>query len=739
MDKVSEPKNATCDVVPSSSTRSFKRPSASLIVFLFVLAIGYWRHGLTGAALAIRVSASFVIACLILTGVVAILIWFSRRWTWGLSVLVLAVFVIVWITVGSDNYLRDFLGLSLGGTFGLLVSPPFWNRFRDQGFRVLRWQGLKALPFSVHVMLGIFAWLGLGLADLMYFQPLPTNTDRFKALTNPDLPFGNLRIGLCLSGGGYRAALLHSGVVAQLEELHVPIHCVTAVSGGSIFASYYVAGGDPKEFVRAVSAGRFNVKRQLLLLHNLIRLPFPVTVPITHVPLLRWWSFSRRDVQANLLDRLFLGGAQLRMPSEQEQELERNDQVGIPRLMLGTTDLIHGWQVGIAREGFLVCGIKEVQQMDAADSEDARPAKLSMAKAVSMSGAFPGAFPAESVELKTRGFFPTTVNVFLADGGIHDNLGYRLMTSARDAVRVEKGSPNADFNGHGWDKHWDVDLIIVSNGGQMFDLEAVSGVGDELARVIGLLSDLPASRQEEVFRKDRRDIGESKAPSDTIFFSPGLITGSPDDWLIFKQSQRKTGRNLDSFWESLRDSLVGLDFNSFRLVLPQIINLCGDQARLKNALHAFRNPPALPTETPRSKAKNNRDALFNGYSESPALRQRRQLAAELASVVVSDIEDCMNAFRKTGTLQDQINSDDAWRIHRLGRYLVLLKWPDLQAEIPAATERRKKLNLEQQHSMEFWEKLRLRSERALSEEATPRGNWAPPLPRFIYAAAGFSQ
>ncbi|HEY7658842.1 MAG TPA: patatin-like phospholipase family protein, partial [Burkholderiales bacterium] len=41
------------------------------------------------------------------------------------------------------------------------------------------------------------------------------------------------RIGLVLSGGGARG-LAHVGVLKVLEELRVPVHCVTGTSMGAI-------------------------------------------------------------------------------------------------------------------------------------------------------------------------------------------------------------------------------------------------------------------------------------------------------------------------------------------------------------------------------------------------------------------------------------------------------------------------------------------------------------------------
>jgi len=50
------------------------------------------------------------------------------------------------------------------------------------------------------------------------------------------------RIGLVLSGGGARG-LAHVGVLKVLEDLRVPVHCVTGTSMGAIVGGAYAAGG----------------------------------------------------------------------------------------------------------------------------------------------------------------------------------------------------------------------------------------------------------------------------------------------------------------------------------------------------------------------------------------------------------------------------------------------------------------------------------------------------------------
>ena len=49
------------------------------------------------------------------------------------------------------------------------------------------------------------------------------------------------KVGLALSGGGYRASLFHIGVLARLAECNVlrRVEVLSCVSGGSIVGAYY--------------------------------------------------------------------------------------------------------------------------------------------------------------------------------------------------------------------------------------------------------------------------------------------------------------------------------------------------------------------------------------------------------------------------------------------------------------------------------------------------------------------
>jgi NTE family protein len=64
------------------------------------------------------------------------------------------------------------------------------------------------------------------------------------------------RIGLALSGGGARG-IAHVGVLKVLEEMRVPIHCVTGTSMGAIVGGSFATGRSPAEMEKLVLAANW--------------------------------------------------------------------------------------------------------------------------------------------------------------------------------------------------------------------------------------------------------------------------------------------------------------------------------------------------------------------------------------------------------------------------------------------------------------------------------------------------
>jgi len=77
------------------------------------------------------------------------------------------------------------------------------------------------------------------------------------ALAAAPQPDGQPRIGLALSGGGARG-IAHVGVLKVLEEMRIPIHCVTGASMGSIVGGAFAAGTSPSKLERIVLDANWN-------------------------------------------------------------------------------------------------------------------------------------------------------------------------------------------------------------------------------------------------------------------------------------------------------------------------------------------------------------------------------------------------------------------------------------------------------------------------------------------------
>ena len=65
------------------------------------------------------------------------------------------------------------------------------------------------------------------------------------------------KIGLAL-GGGFARGVAHVGILKVLDREHIPLHCITGVSAGSIVAAAYASGAEVAEIGRVGCAMRFN-------------------------------------------------------------------------------------------------------------------------------------------------------------------------------------------------------------------------------------------------------------------------------------------------------------------------------------------------------------------------------------------------------------------------------------------------------------------------------------------------
>ena len=224
-------------------------------------------------------------------------------------------------------------------------------------------------------------------------------------------------IGLCFSGGGFRASFFALGVLRYLAEARLleRVVAISAVSGGSIataavgdrWTRFQEAGGDVDAFLAQIDA------------------PFRATVTSKSIRT-RWMIGSL----AALLP--FTGGRGGAYARALAHDLYTHDRVADlpahPEFIFTATDLTKGraFRIAPAYVGSFDYGYIEPT-----------PRSVPLGMAVAASAAFPPSFTV--VNLKTRGLaFPKRPPdpLSLVDGGVYDNLGLEWFQGwEEDAVR----------------------------------------------------------------------------------------------------------------------------------------------------------------------------------------------------------------------------------------------------------------------------------------------------------------
>lgn len=225
------------------------------------------------------------------------------------------------------------------------------------------------------------------------------------------------RIGLTLSGGGFRAAGFHLGVMRKLQELNLldKIDLISCVSGGSIAGSYLALNWqDPKTLDNLENY--LNTKS--------------IAVSSFFSGLLNPFK-SRLDKLANSYDNdLF-----------HCQKLEDFPSDG-PRIYLNSTCLVTGNMFFFVAGGGLPPEIGE-HELGVVKKPD-----FSISKAVAASSAFPPVFP--PLKLDWTEYKPNQnaiQYITLTDGGVYDNLGINPALRERN----------------------NLDYVIISDGGKPFE------------------------------------------------------------------------------------------------------------------------------------------------------------------------------------------------------------------------------------------------------------------------------
>lgn len=226
------------------------------------------------------------------------------------------------------------------------------------------------------------------------------------------------KIGLALSGGGFRATLYHLGLVRFLRDAGIlqQVTHITSVSGGSIMAAHLALNwdrytGSPKEFDAAAAEllafTRLDVRNRILR-------RFPLGL------FLRWprWLLglsNRQLTRTGLLEKQY---ETLLYGDKSLFELPER-----PQLHILATNLSEGCLCSFNRDGLWMMK----QKASGPEIERIRVGLATVSMAVGASSAFPGFFPPLELtgrEVGARGgeFGRQTYT----DGGVFDNLGVRM-------------------------------------------------------------------------------------------------------------------------------------------------------------------------------------------------------------------------------------------------------------------------------------------------------------------------
>jgi len=225
------------------------------------------------------------------------------------------------------------------------------------------------------------------------------------------------RIGLALSGGGFRAAAFHLGVMRKLAAVGIldRVDLITSVSGGSI------AGG--------TVALNWSDPGKLEILDNYLRTR-SVAVSSVIGGVLDPFA-TRLDKLAGSYDRDLFHGKTL------------SDLAAGPRMYFNATNLATGNMF------FFVAGGGGPAEMGEHELGVVAAPDFPICKAVAASSAFPPVFPPLRLDAATYAHASAVEYVTLTDGGVYDNMGINPLVRARNAL----------------------DYVIVSDGGKPFALD----------------------------------------------------------------------------------------------------------------------------------------------------------------------------------------------------------------------------------------------------------------------------
>jgi predicted acylesterase/phospholipase RssA len=505
----------------------------------------------------------------------------------------------------------------------------------------------------------LLAWLTLSMANRLFpREPIPVDSTRNEKLVQSSAAHRN--IGLALSGGGYRAAIFHAGVLSALERFGLTPTHLSSVSGGSIIASFYVMGGDPNAFPQFVKEGRFRLLRRLTYADQ----------ALTVIPSFlstKWSLGGRTKAQAALLDDTFLRNTTI-------DDLRGRSA---PKWIICTTDLLHGWGIGIFDEGMIIHPLlREGERLafrNAPLKKDSdRPVlmrrgeeKISspVASLVAASGAFPIAF--DAVRVTFRG-----VPLLLSDGGVSDNTGLSLLLDAHllSTGPVVRGIADPELEefmqlftdtGQKPLESWKLDAVISSDAGLPLTEKNSASFTSQLGQALDTLfanGSLPP-------------VLAAKAPPSVILSPADLVNHDftpTQDSILVKLPGNPTSDEIAAIFVTARASGISRKKRIVELALtlsPEAKTFIKDTLLVDNKDEAFGIAGSRIQQI---------EMILYKLHEQGALKERDSVDVDFLQKVVFATETYVNSFMSTGTLQDNISDNSVDNIFRLGQLAVAL-------------------------------------------------------------------
>ncbi len=273
-----------------------------------------------------------------------------------------------------------------------------------------------------------------------------------------------MRLGLALSGGGFRATLYHLGVVRYLKDAGLlgSVSHITSVSGGSILAAHMVMNwerytGSDEDFdnvaEQMLDFTRLDVRNRIIR-----RYPFAFALgTLRYVVRLRALRTLTRTglLELHYRDHLFGDTCLYEIPEA-------------PELHILSTNLSEGGLFSFSRSGLfceerLKSGTGQIRRI---------PVGLTtVPMAVAASSAFPGFFP--PLELSAEDIGETESEFqrqFFTDGGVYDNLGARMFRYLECGAACGDGSSRPPA----------FDVVIASDAGRRIQVTRPDQAGSFL-------------------------------------------------------------------------------------------------------------------------------------------------------------------------------------------------------------------------------------------------------------------